>query len=223
MDIGSAFTFMFDDEAWVKKLAIGGGIIISGLIFSPILIGLALLLVINGYMLQTLKNVRDGKPIPLPEWRDFGDLFSKGLMVLVIWFVYHLPALIFLCLSSATNPIMVSQWGIGSETTDTLSYIYFCSLCLEFTLFFLGSVIFPAALIRYAQYDTVGSAFHFREIFSFISNNTGDYIIVILLKMVAGLIASFGFMLCFVGIFFAGFWSTLVGANLYGQLAKEKG
>ena len=223
MDVGSAFTFMFDDEAWVKKLAIGGGIIISGLIFLPILIGLALLLVINGYILLTLKNVRDGRSIPLPEWSDFGDLFSKGLMVFAIWFVYHLPALIFLCLSSATNPIIVSQLGIGSEISDTLRYIYFCFLCFEYTLFFLGSVMFPAALIRYAQYDTLGSAFHFREIFSFISGNIGNYIIVILLKMVAGLIAVFGFMLCFVGIFFAGFWSILVGANLYGQLAKEAG
>ena len=29
MDIGSAFTFMFDDEEWIKKIAIGGGIILN--------------------------------------------------------------------------------------------------------------------------------------------------------------------------------------------------
>ena len=39
MDIGSAFTFMFDDEEWVKKLAIGGGIALL-LVFEQV--GLAL-------------------------------------------------------------------------------------------------------------------------------------------------------------------------------------
>ena len=82
MDIGSAFTYMFDDQDWLKKIAIGGGITLGAIILLPILVGLALFLPLSGYMLETLKNVRDGRPTPLPEWANFGDLFSKGLMVL---------------------------------------------------------------------------------------------------------------------------------------------
>ena len=94
MDIGSAFTFVFDDEEWIKKVAIGGGIMLAGLILTPILIGLALFLPIGGYMLETLRNVRDGQARPLPEWTDFGDLFMKGLMLFIIGFVYNIPTLI---------------------------------------------------------------------------------------------------------------------------------
>ena len=73
MDIGSAFTFVFDDEDWIKKVAIGGGIILLGIILLPLLLlGLLLFLPLNGYMLEVLKNVRDGQAKPLPEWSDFG-------------------------------------------------------------------------------------------------------------------------------------------------------
>ena len=76
MDIGSAFTFMFDDEEWIKKMAIGGGIALVAAILSPILIGFVLFLPLGGYMLETLKVVRDGQT-KLPEWSDFGNLFVK--------------------------------------------------------------------------------------------------------------------------------------------------
>ena len=60
MDIGSAFTFMFDDEEWVKKLAIGGGIAFLGSVLSGVFIGVVLFLPLIGYTLETIKRVRDG-------------------------------------------------------------------------------------------------------------------------------------------------------------------
>jgi hypothetical protein len=218
MDIGSAFTFAFDDPDWIKKLAIGGGIILAGVILSPILIGIALFLPLGGYMLETLKNVRDGQPTPLPEWSDFGDLFSKGLMVFVIALVYNIPALLITCAS-----VGVSMGGqqFDTDTANALVFVTVCLNCLQIILSLLGNALVPAALIRYAQYDTLGSAFQFREIFSFISANIGDYIIAILLSWVAGLVAAFGLILCLIGVFFTGFWSYLVAANLYGQLARK--
>jgi hypothetical protein len=85
----------------------------------------------------------------------------------------------------------------------------------------LAAVLLPAGLIRYAQYDSLGSAFQFGEIFSFISSNIGDYIIVVLLTWVAQFIAGFGVILCLIGVVFTGFWAILVTGNLYGQLARK--
>jgi hypothetical protein len=85
----------------------------------------------------------------------------------------------------------------------------------------IGVVLFPAALIHYVQYESLGAAFRFREIFSFISKNLGDYVIVILLGFAAQFIASLGLMLCGIGFLFTGFWSILVTAHLYGQLARR--
>ncbi len=219
MDIGSAFTYVFDDENWITKVAIGGGITLGGLILSPILIGLALFLPICGYMLETIKIVRDGRPTPLPEWSDFGSLFSKGLMVFIIGFVFNIPALLFSCLLAGINAAAGPQ--LDSDMADALTYVALCLSCFQIIFSLVGNALIPAALIRYAQYDTLGSAFQLGEMFSFIKANIGDYIIVILLSWVAGFVAMFGFILCVIGIVFTGFWSALVSANLYGQLAKK--
>jgi hypothetical protein len=218
MDIGSAFTFMFDDQDWIKKIAIGGGITLAGIILSPILIGLVLFLPLSGYMLETLKNVRDGRPVPLPEWSDFGSLFTKGLMVAIIGLVYSIPAIIFYCISFGAQFALQEA---DSDLAGTLAVLLGCLACVQILFGLLAAVLLPAGLIRYAQYDSLGSAFQFGEIFSFISSNIGDYIIVVLLTWVAQFIAGFGVILCLIGVVFTGFWAILVTGNLYGQLARK--
>lgn len=217
MDIGSAFTYMFDDEGWIAKIAIGGGLIFAGILLSPIIIGLALFLPISGYMLEALKNVRDGRPIPLPEWSNFGELFRKGLIVFLIGLVYTIPALIFVCLA-------IGLYGAADANPDmapTLGIIGSCFIFIVVVLSLVANILLPAAIIRYAEYDTFGSAFQFGEIFSFISSNIGDYIIVLLLGFVAQFIAQLGVVLCGIGVLFTAFWAILVTANLYGQLARK--
>ena len=162
MDIGSAFTFMFDDQDWIKKIAIGGGITLAGIILSPILIGLVLFLPLSGYMLETLKNVRDGRPVPLPEWSDFGSLFTKGLMVAIIGLVYSIPAIIFYCISFGAQFALQEA---DSDLAGTLAVLLGCLACLQILFGLLAAVLLPAGLIRYAQYDSLGSAFQFGEIF----------------------------------------------------------
>ncbi len=219
MDVGSAFTFMFDDEEWIKKIAIGGGVMLAGLMLSPIIIGLLLFLPINGYMLEVIKSTRENRPLPLPEWSDFGGLFSKGLMVFVIGLIYNLPVILVLCpfmligmIAPALDPdIAASLMAVSS----------ICMMCVLPLVAIIAAALLPAALIRYAEYETLGSAFQFGEIFRFISSNIGDYIIVILLTFVAQFIAQFGIILCFVGVLFTAFWSVLVTANLLGQLARK--
>jgi len=219
MDIGSAFMYMFDDPDWVKKLAIGGGIALGAFILSPILIGLVLFLPLSGYMFETLKSIRDGQKI-LPEWSDFGSLFMKGLMVTLIGFIYNIPALIFYCLSMGLSAA-VTQANSDSSLMQVLPIISGCLSCFQLILSLAAAVIMPAAWIRYAQYDTFSSAFQFGEIFGFISRNIGNYIVAVLLSWVAGLLAGLGVIVCIVGVFWTFFWSMLVNANLYGQLAKE--
>lgn len=213
MDIGSAFTYTFDDEDWIKKVGIGGvAWLLSSIVLIPIFF-------IFGYMLQTLKNVRDGQQRPLPEWDNLGEMFVKGLIVFAIGLVYNIiPLLIILC------PIAIVAIAADQADPDvqtTLGIAVNCFWCLGFIVILLVNLVLPAGLIRYAQFDTFGSAFQFGEIFSFIRSNVGDYIITILLSWVASFIAFFGIILCGIGIFFTNFWSVLVIANLYGQLARK--
>jgi len=81
MDMGKAFTYIFDDESWITKILIGG---ILGII--PI-VNFAVI----GYMVEALRNVAQEMERPLPEWSGFGEKFVKGLMVLIIGFIYAIP------------------------------------------------------------------------------------------------------------------------------------
>ncbi|MEM7034880.1 MAG: DUF4013 domain-containing protein, partial [Chloroflexota bacterium] len=190
-------------------------------ITTPILLGLALFLPINGYMLAVLKNSRDGQTVNLPEWDDIGGLFATGWRVLVIQIVYHIPALLLACpaIALAIAPGFVDIDPDLVTTLTTTSTLL--NACIVPLLSILGTAIYPAALIRYAETDRLGAAFEFGAVFRFISNNIGNYLIVFLLVMVGGTIATFGLIFCFVGIFFTHFWLLLVSANFYGQLAKE--
>jgi hypothetical protein len=221
MDIGSAFTFAFDDENWIVKLIIGGAVVLGAILLSPILIGLALFLPLAGYMLQVLQNVRDGQPVPLPEWSDFGGLFSKGLMVFVVGLVYAIPVLLFACASIGLG-IVTSLPEVNSDLAGALGIASICLSCLQILFGLALAILLPGAFIFYAENEQFGDAFKFGEIFNFITSNLGDYIIVVLLGIVAQFIAQFGVILCLVGIFVTSFWATLVQANLYGQLARKR-
>src|SRR5690349_22891790 len=84
MDIGKSFSYVFEDEAWISKVLIGGL-----LIWIPI-VNFA----VFGYMMKIAQNVAQGNPRPLPEWGEFGDHFMRGLYWFVIRLVYLLPAVI---------------------------------------------------------------------------------------------------------------------------------
>ncbi len=220
MDIGSAFTYVFDDEEWIKKLAIGGALVLVAMITIPILVGIVILFIPVGYMFQVLKNVRDENPNPLPEWTDFGNLLKVGFFVSLIGIIYNIPVYLFACAAPIVQ-LLPEMAQMDSDAAGAIAFVALCLNCVQIVLSLLIGFILPAAIIKYAQDDNFGSAFKFGEIFSFISGNIGDYIIAVLLSWVASLIGFFGIILCFIGMFFTMFWSMLVAGNLYGQLARK--
>lgn len=221
MDIGAAFSFMFDDQGWLKKLAIGGIIFLGSLILLPVLlIGVLLLFPLFGYMLEILKNVYEDRPLPLPEWSNMGRFFKSGFTVFIITLVYNIPALILICAVGSIQALP-AMMEINPEATGAFAATLFCLYTVLSLVFALVNALVPAGLIRYAQFGTLRSAFQFGEVFNFIRANSGDYVITILLIWVANFIANFGFLLCGIGLVFSFFWSLLVTGHLCGQLARR--
>lgn len=219
MNIGSAFTFTFEDRNWVRKLAIGGGMALGAFSLSPILVGLVLFLPIGGYVLEALENVRDGWPSPLPEWgHNMGRLFARGSVVFAIWLVYNIPALL---VTGASIGVNISASGLDPEATIALGIVAVGLSCVQFAFSLLGNALFPGALIHYARDNKPGAAFRFGEIVRLITGHPRDYLIVIIVVWMTQLAALLGLLLGGVGFFFIGFWSALVAANLYGQLARK--
>jgi hypothetical protein len=212
MDIGKSFTYVFEDPNWIMKVLIGG---IVGII--PIVNFAAL-----GFMVTTLKNVADSQPQPLPEWGNFGEHFMKGLYVFVGALVYIAPILLLYCCMMVI-PIALGGAGsaAGRDAGSTLagvgSILSMCLGCLMFLLVLVVAVMFPAALTRYAMSSQLSTFWDFRGNFDLISKNLGNYIMAILIVWVAGFLASFGMILCIIGVFFTSFWSQLVSAHVYAQ------
>ncbi len=212
MDIGKSFTYVFDDPNWIMKVLIGG--LVS---LVPIVNFAAL-----GYMVTTLKNVADGQPQPLPEWSNFGDHFMKGLYVFVGALIYVAPIILLYCCMLALGAVLPAAGGAGGrDAANALAGIAgllsMCLSCLIFLLALVIAVTFPAALTRYAINNQLSTFWDFRGNLDLVRANLTNYIIALLIAWVAGFVAGFGVILCFIGVIFTSFWAQLVGAHVFGQ------
>jgi hypothetical protein len=209
MDIGSSFSYMFQDEDWIKKILIGG---VVGII--PIVNFAAI-----GYMIQIIRNVRDGQALPLPEWDEFGKYFVDGLWIFLIFLVWSIPIILVACLQGIGTAVLAEA---SEDAANAFGVISACFSCVIVLWALVIAVASPAILVRYTEIGEFMAGFQFSELLNIIRANVGNYIIAILLIWVAGLIASFGVILCVIGVIFTQFWSYLVTGNLLGQLAAQE-
>src|SRR5213595_2417929 len=132
MDIGKAFSYVFEDEQWISKVLLGGVILLI-----PIVGWIA----VSGYMVKVAQNVAQGNPRPLPEWSEFGDHFMRGLHGIVIQIVYQLPTIIlyilFFCVLAAAGGAAGSDRG--SNGAGAIGALSLCLLPLVFILALAGA------------------------------------------------------------------------------------
>lgn len=165
-----------------------GKILIGGLLLFLPIIGWA---IVGGYFIRTLREVSLGGE-NLPEWTDFGELLVKGLLAWAGSLLYQLPG--FLLSGGDDFNALGSLWGL------------------------VVFIVLPAALIRFAVTDNFGAFFDFSEIFNFIQRNLNNYVIALVLSLVAWFMSLFGFILLVLGVVFTFFWAALVIAHLYGSV-----
>jgi hypothetical protein len=171
MDIGGAFSYVFEDEDWIVKILLGAAIMLI-----PIFGQLAL----SGYGIAILRNVKAGKPRPLPAWSNLGDFFMDGLMFWVIRLVYGLPIFVLLC------PIVFVGVlpALGAENEDLLTILAGVSgvviigiSCLIVLYSILVGLLMPVVQIRFAETGEIGACLRFGEMFRFLFSNIGPVIV----------------------------------------------
>ena len=163
MDFGKAFTFMFEDPDWLRKLGIGTAVGLLGLLFMPFLIGLIPLIIVLGYTVDVLRNVMNGDERPLPEWSDWGGFMSRGFKVLAATFIWALPAL-----------LLVIPLGIGAALTrpgpgrrsNRHLRSSCCGSCLLLLWVLFVTLMTPAIYVRIAATDRFSSAFDFGQMWA---------------------------------------------------------
>ncbi len=217
VDFGRSFTFVTEDPDWIKKVLIGGAFAL----LSALLVGVPFVL---GYFSRTLRNVAAGAARPLPEWDDLGGIFNEGLRLAAVYLVYVVGGAIVAsvpgCLLLA--PAMLASGSRHGEAAGAalagLGMLAFYGLTMLFSLAML--VYLPAALMRTALRGTVADGFDGRAIVAFVRANLGNYLLSLVIFLVASFLAQFGLLLCCVGVFPAAFWAYLVLAGALGQTVR---
>lgn len=212
MDIGKSFSYVFEDDQWVQKVVIGGLLLLASII--P-LVNLFTALVVLGYTIRVIKNVSDGLERPLPEWNDFGGDWVKGALVTLGGLIYALPAIIVAGMAAIVTAISTGQSG------EAQGFAQVCFLGLQCLIWIWSMLIglwMPAATIRFAREGRFAAMFEVGTLWTFIRTNVGDYIIAVLVSLLAQIVAGFGLILCIIGVFLTALWAMLVQAHLYGQI-----
>lgn len=210
MEFGKAFSYVFEDPDWLKKIGIAALVSLIPLVGQIIALG---------WSLEVTRRLIRREPALLPDWSDFGGHLIRGLQVFVIGLVYALPVI----LVSACQQTIPLLMGNNSDDTVT-SIILVLSICFSCVILiysiFLGLVL-PAAIGNFAATDQLGAGFRFGEVFGLVRAAPAAYVIVLLASIVSGIVASLGIILCFIGVFLTSAYAYTVNAHFIGQAYNQ--
>lgn len=211
MEFGKAFTFAFEDRDWLKKIGIGGLLLLIPLIGSFFLLG---------WVVELVRRVILDDPEPLPDWSNLMDFLVKGFQAWVISLVYSLPVVI---LSVCTNSVPILLQGNGGDDTmaTIVALLSICFGCVIFLFSLALGFILPAALGQFAATGQMGAAFRFSEVFALVRAEPMAFLLTLLGSVLASIVASLGIILCIIGVIFTSAWAATVTGHLYGQAYKK--
>lgn len=212
MEIGKSFSFVFEDEKWVSKVIIGA-------IFYLLSVFIIGAFFVFGYMMELIRNVANGNPNPLPEWDNLGSKLGRGFMLFLVFLVYSLPLIVlYIC---AFIPSIAASNTDNTGVAGVAGLISAIGFCLVFIYAIILAVLSPAIIVRYAITGSFGSCFQFGQLISFITSNLGNYVIAILIAIVANLIGQLGIIACGIGVFLTSFYAMLVISHIFGQVYRQ--
>jgi hypothetical protein len=214
MDIGRSFSYVTEDQEWVRKVLIGALISLIPIIGQFYLMGFAI---------EVLRNILQGRETPLPEpTDDFGDKLVKGILIWVIAFIYFLPLTIVSTCSGAGGAIFSSAID-DPDAVNAVTGIWSGLFgCLSIVIGVLIGLLMPFVWSKYAETGEFGEAFKFSEIFAMLRDNIGQAFIATLVSALAGILAFVvGLILCGIGLIVTLFYAQLITVFLYGSVYRE--
>lgn len=210
MNFGEAFSFVFKDPDWFKKVALAA---------LCTLIPIAGQLFLVGWMLEITRRVAQETPTVLPDL-DLGQNIVRGLKAWVVGLVYAIPLMIV----AGFYSLIAGQ--MGGNTASNFAQVAVILVTICFSLFALVYGLFlafflPAAYGRMVEHDRLGDGFNLGEIFKRIKAAPAVYLIVILGSIVAGIISPLGGIACGIGALITSTYSMAIIGHLYGQAYRE--
>ena len=209
MEFGLAFSYVFKDPDWVKKI-----LLIAVISIIPIIGQLVAL----GFALEIMKRVINHDSTPLPDL-DFGGFLGKGFQAFVISFVYSIPTFIF------TAPTQIITLFADSMDPDVAMYASIGVGCicggLAFIYGILMAFMLPAAYGEFLSQGSLGAAFKFGKVFGLVRKAPVAFLIAILATFVGGIIAPLGAIACVIGVFATMAYYFAIMGHIYGQAYNQ--
>lgn len=189
MDIGKNFTFITEDEAWIKKVGIAAACNLPIIQFVGVFAFL-------GYAKKMFKNVQEGHEKPLPEWDDFVAYIVEGLKGAAVMLGWMVPGIILYVISFALN------MGAAMGNSSSLQMAGAACGCISFLVIMALQLFLVVGVMRFFATDSIGEGFNFGAIIGFIKANVGQYLLACVMAFVTMLAAMVvGIIACGVGIF----------------------
>ncbi len=227
MDIAKALTFITEDERYKEKLATGVGLILLSSLLAPVMIGLLGFLMLAGYCVRLLQNVRDGQPQPLPEWNQWSEDFVRGLKLLVVTLIWSLPIFVVI-VPMGVGAAMVDNGRGAAEVLGGLILLGGATVTMIYGL--VVALLMPGFTIAFARDEEIRSGLQLTAIWQWTRQNLTQVVLASIIYIAASFALSIvamiaGVLLCGIGLLVTIPLSTLVMMlfqhHLYGQLARE--
>ena len=229
MDIGRALTFYTEDPRWKEKLGIGIGMLLVSTLLSFVLVGIVGFIILMGYSVRLLQNVRDGKTHPLPEWDQWGEDLGRGFKLFVVTFIWAIP-IFFVMIPTMIGAAMTDGGGGGNDGVVFIGVLLItCGTCLSIIYGLLYAYLTPGITVLFAEDEKISSGLRVKEIWQWSRERVGEVLIVLLLTLAVGvamsIIAPFGVLLCGIGLLVtlpaSMLLTYLIQYHLFGQLARS--
>jgi hypothetical protein len=215
VELGRAFSFVTEDEEWISKIVIGGLIQII-----PIIGQIALI----GYTEETARNVMRGSTRPLPGWQEFGKLLTMGFAGFVISLVYAAPIVLVVFLFGCIIAAIGAASGDSEAGAGLAASFVVCLVPLLILLALALQPLLMAGFARHVKSDSLGDAVRIGEVFGMVRANPKPWLILFLINLLCGMVASVGSIACGVGVLFTTVYAYAVFGHALGQtVAAEMG
>lgn len=212
-DPGELLRWTFDDPEWVKKIALGALCLLGSCLVAPMWLFM-------GYRLRIAREQRARPGAPMPDWSDPGELLAEGLR---LWLAMLLLVGLLLAgfgaivgVGLAVDLLTTGRPGPGLALAGVAAYglILFGSLALQYVL--------PAIELEFLETGSILSAVRFGSLWRHVSTDATDYLVLFIYVFALGMLASFGVVACYVGMFFTIPWAQFTGACAVGRFAARR-
>lgn len=206
MEFDKAFSFITEDEDWLKKVGIGA------LLLLVVIGGFAVL----GWGIEIARRVANKEEKQLPDWDNIGEFFVTGLKACLVGVIWSIPiGIIAACVF--TPLALLSETGEDWVTGVAI----FANACFGLIAFVYGLVVGLISIpmgVQVGEGKSIGEVVNPASSFRLFRANIGGYIIAALVGgIIASLLSSLGVIVCVVGTYFGGAFGTAVYAHLIGQ------